>query len=198
MCVVSTALIAGAATVLAVFVTAFGQWLTSRNDRQLTLAELNLLSKMRPGSQPDRGLEVVIGRRVGRWRSASTYWRRMFRRSALVAGISMFFAVVYAALGVLLKPDTAQEVLRQRGTALRFVFGALAWLTLALAYLGLMLPLIPPRWWKWILHPIKTPREKKNVAGKAAETPQLSAVDVAGTTNAKDTASQPSQSLRDV
>ena len=61
------ALIAGAATVLAVLVTTVGQWFKSRDDRQLTLLEVELHSRMPAELEARRELAQVIDARFHRW-----------------------------------------------------------------------------------------------------------------------------------
>jgi hypothetical protein len=74
-------LIAAAASVIVIVITVIGQWISSRNDRNLTNQEADLLQKLDSHSSAARELSEVIELRISRWRRRMTAWSRTRRFS---------------------------------------------------------------------------------------------------------------------
>jgi hypothetical protein len=72
-------LIAAIASVIVIIVTVIGQFVSSRNDRNLTNQELDILKKLDPNSPTARELSEVIQFRVAKWRRRITKSRRRLR-----------------------------------------------------------------------------------------------------------------------
>jgi hypothetical protein len=93
------ALIAGAALVLAGLITAIGQWLNSRNDRQLALLEVELHSKMPAEAKAAvHELEHVIDDRIHRWYLRTRPFARMMRAAGLAVAAAYFFVAIHTLL----------------------------------------------------------------------------------------------------
>jgi hypothetical protein len=133
-----SALIAGAAVVLAGLIAVIGQWLNSRNDRQLTLLEVELHSKMPSEAKAARlELEHVIDDRIHRW-----YLRtHPFERSLRAAWVGVAFAFLFLATGILVHYVTDRAALATKlsdstpGFLAIAKVGAYALLALAVAIL---------------------------------------------------------------
>lgn len=78
---------------------ALGQWLNSRNDRQLTLLEVELHSKMPPEAKAAaRELEHVIDHRIHGWYLRTHPFARALRAAGVAVAAAYLFAAIYALL----------------------------------------------------------------------------------------------------
>jgi hypothetical protein len=145
------ALIAGAAVVLAGLIAAIGQWLNSRNDRQLTLLEVELHSKMPPEAKAaSLELEHVIDHRIHRWYLSTRPFARTLRATVLAVALAYLFAAIYTL--ILYVTDRTVAVTRLSGFStdlLAVTYGAV-WafvaLAIALALAGVVWSIWPKTW----------------------------------------------------
>jgi hypothetical protein len=62
------ALITSVATLIGVVIVTVGQFVSARNDRALAHQEIDLLKKLQPDSPVASDLEMIIRKRIGKWR----------------------------------------------------------------------------------------------------------------------------------
>ena len=99
-----TALIAAAASVLAVLVSVVGTVINSRNDRALTHQEVDLLTKLQPDSKAARELHAVIEARINSWYGRAYKTRRGRRAGGpkqLVARSNSWLWPILVSFGLL-------------------------------------------------------------------------------------------------
>jgi hypothetical protein len=89
----ATALISALASIVIVLITVVGQWIGSRNDRALTLQEVELLSRIDPTSEAAGDLNWVIDRRIAGWRSRYSPARALRRLTWRVTGLLMMYLI---------------------------------------------------------------------------------------------------------
>jgi uncharacterized membrane protein YraQ (UPF0718 family) len=89
-------LIAAIASVLVIAITVIGQWINSRNDRNLTNQEVDILKKLDSNSTAARELSQVIQFRIAKWHRRIAKSRQLLRGTIVwgVVGYLMFLAAV--------------------------------------------------------------------------------------------------------
>jgi hypothetical protein len=135
------ALITSIATLLGAVIYAVGQFVSNRNDRTLAQQEVDLLKKLQPGSQAQTDLEMIIRKRIGKWRERyeESHFAFNHARNFLV------FAAVAVAMAMpmlfYLKPEEASGGLPDliRAMFLILIGGAAAGLLGTIVYLILAL-----------------------------------------------------------
>jgi hypothetical protein len=91
-------LIAALTSVVVIMITVIGQWISSRNDRNLTNQELDILKKLDPNSKTARDLSEVIQARIAKWRQRIAQSRRHLRGAiwwALAGYVILIIAISY-------------------------------------------------------------------------------------------------------
>ena len=87
-------LIPAVVTVIGIIIGVIGQWINSRNDRNLTNQEVDILTKLDPNSSAARELSKVIEFRVAKWYGKILKSRRA-EREASNWGIASFLLVMW-------------------------------------------------------------------------------------------------------
>lgn len=105
-----TALIAAIASVLVVLITVVGQIISTRNDRQTALLEVQLLAKLPPDSRAAQNLEKVITTRSMLWSRnlEHRYLGRLHRLS--VYNVAVFLILTSVRLASDGDPERAREI----------------------------------------------------------------------------------------
>jgi hypothetical protein len=91
-------LIAALTSVVVIMITVIGQWISSRNDRNLTNQELDILKKLDPNSKTARDLSEVIQARIAKWRQRIAQSRRHLRGAiwwAVAGYVILIIAISY-------------------------------------------------------------------------------------------------------
>jgi hypothetical protein len=109
-----TNLIAPIASILVIAITVIGQWINSRNDRNLTNQELDILKKLDSNSTAARELSAVIQFRIAKWH------RRIAKSRQLLRGTIVWGVISYLLFLVIL-----QIAPRPKDVDLILWFGAL-------------------------------------------------------------------------
>jgi hypothetical protein len=121
-------LIAAIASVIVIIITVIGQWISSRNDRNLTNQELDILKRLDPSGPTARELSEVIQFRVAKWR------RRIAKsRQRLRSGSAWFVAgyLIYVFLVVPLSQEEGKDADLTVFFWALIVFGGVAFLIAA-------------------------------------------------------------------
>jgi hypothetical protein len=116
-------LIAAIASVVVIAITVMGQWINSRNDRNLTNQEVDILKKLDSNSTAARELSQVIQFRIAKWHRRIAKSRQLLRGTIVwgVVGYLMFLA----ALQLRAFPQD-MDLLLLRGALILFGSAALA------------------------------------------------------------------------
>jgi hypothetical protein len=91
--------IAAIASVTVIVITVIGQWINSRNDRNLTNQEVDLLKKLDPKSKAARELNDVIDFRIGKWRQRITKSKRL-ARMGIFWMVACYMNIIIATLAL--------------------------------------------------------------------------------------------------
>lgn len=151
------ALITSVVPVLVASITIFGYWLTSRNDRQKTLLEVDLLSKLPEDAiTAAMCLRMVIDRRIQKWERSSQPQRDHLRRAVLGWFQAYLFLAVAFTGKYFVDPQGLHSNLSKadvKPILTIFVFGAIGFTLLA--SVESLLAITPPSWrvHKWLLSP---------------------------------------------
>jgi hypothetical protein len=92
--------------IVAVIVTV-GQFLSARNDRALAHQEVDLLKKLQSGSQAAADLEMIINKRIDRWRAKYEGSISAANRSRNFLGIAAVTLILAIPMLFYLKPQEA-------------------------------------------------------------------------------------------
>jgi hypothetical protein len=107
-------LIAAIASIIVIVITVIGQWLNTRNDRNLANQELEILKKLDSNSQAARELSELIEFRIAKWHKGIAISRRRVRS-----------AIVWFVIGYMLYLAAFQIAFREKDFDLWIMFGAL-------------------------------------------------------------------------
>jgi hypothetical protein len=95
---VVTSLIPAIASIIGIIITVIGQWINSRNDRNLTNQELDILKKLDSNSRAARELSQVIESRIETWRKKAMKSERLKRRALVLVVVSYILVLLLIPL----------------------------------------------------------------------------------------------------
>jgi hypothetical protein len=91
-------LVPAIAGVIGIIITVIGQWINSRNDRNLTNQELDILNKLDSNSPAAHKLSEVIESRIETWRKRAIKSKRLKRRALVWVVVSYILVLLLIPL----------------------------------------------------------------------------------------------------
>jgi hypothetical protein len=131
------ALITSVATLIGVVIVTVGQFVSARNDRALAHQEIDLLKKLQPDSPAASDLEMIIRKRIGKWRGRYEESRFAYIRSRNLVAMAAVAVTLAMPMLFYLKPEEALGGLPDlvRSMILTLIGGAAVALVGAIVYL---------------------------------------------------------------